>query len=145
MWALGVVPLIQKLAGIDVSQMWYADDASAGGSLQSLCAWWDHLVHLGLDYGYFPNAVKTCKPHKARVLFHGTGVVITDSDRRHLGSALDTKEFLNSYVQNKVSAWVGEIEKLSEIAITQPQAAYMAFARVLLHCWSYNIIARTVL
>jgi len=42
MYALGVVPLIQKLAGIDVSQMWYADDASTGGSLQSLCAWWDH-------------------------------------------------------------------------------------------------------
>jgi len=57
MYALGIVPLIQKLAGIDVSQMWYADDASAGGSLQSLCAWWDHL---GPDYGYFPNAVKTC-------------------------------------------------------------------------------------
>ena len=35
MYALGVVPLIQKLANIDVSQMWYADDASVGGSLQS--------------------------------------------------------------------------------------------------------------
>ena len=33
MYALGAVPLIQKLANIDVSQMWYADDASAGGSL----------------------------------------------------------------------------------------------------------------
>ena len=33
MYALGVVPLIQQLADFEVSQMWYADDASAGGSL----------------------------------------------------------------------------------------------------------------
>jgi len=96
MYALGVVPLIQKLAGIDVSQMLYADDALAGGSLRSLRAWWDHLVCLGSDYRYFSNGVKTCliaKPQylrKARVLFHGSGMVITDSGRHHLGSALGT-------------------------------------------------------
>ena len=39
MYAQGVVPLIQKLSNIDVSQMWYGDDASAGGSLQSLSSW----------------------------------------------------------------------------------------------------------
>jgi len=47
---------------------------------------------------------------------------------------------MSSYVQNKVFSWVGE--KLSEIAITQPQAAYTAFTHVFLHLWSY--IARTV-
>jgi len=36
MYALGVVPLIQQLADFEVSQMWYADDASAGGSLESV-------------------------------------------------------------------------------------------------------------
>ena len=41
-----------------------------------------------------------------------------------------------------MSSWVGEIEKLSEIAVTQPLAAYVAFTYVFLHCWSY--IARTV-
>ena len=50
------------------------------------------------------------------------GVVITDADKCHLGSALGTDKFLISFVQNKlkVSTWVGEMEKLSEIAITQP-------------------------
>ena len=123
--------------------MWYADDASAGGSLQCLCSWWDHLISLGPDFGYFPNAVKTClivksqHLHRARILFRGTGVVITDVGKRHLGSALGTVEFLNSYVQNRVPLWVGEIEKLSEIAITQPQAAYTAFMYVFLHRWLY--------
>jgi len=51
----------------------------------------------------------------------------------HLG----IEEILSSYVLNKVSTWVGEIEKFSEIAITQLQAAYMAFTHVFLHGWSY--------
>ena len=128
--------------------MVYADNASAGSLLQCLRSWWDHLISLGPDFGYFPNAVKTClivKPQhlrRARTLFRGMGVVITDVGKSHVGSALATVEFLNSYVQNRVSSWVGEIEKLSEIAITQPQAAYMAFMHVFLHRWSY--IARTV-
>ena len=98
-----VVPLIQTLTDVDVFQIWYADDAAAGGSLQSLRSWWNHLTALGPDYGYFPNAVKTClivKPQhlrKARALFHGTGVVITDAGKRHLGSAIGTNDFLMSY------------------------------------------------
>ena len=106
------------------------------------------MICLGPDFEYFPNAVKTClivklqHLRKARALFWGTGVVITDASKCHLGSALGTDEFLNSYVQNKVSTWVGEMEKFSEIAITQPQAAYTAFTHVFLHRWSY--IARTV-
>jgi len=62
--------------------------------------------------------------------------------KHHLGSALGTDGFVKSYVQDKVATWVGEIEKLSEIAITQSQAAYAAFTHVFLHRWSY--LARTV-
>ena len=121
--------------------MWYVDDASAGGSLQSLRSWWDHLQCLGPDFGYFPNAVKTClivkQQHlcKTKTLFHGTGVIITDSGRHHLGSALGMNEFLKSYVQNKVSTWVSEMETLAEMAITQPQAVYASFTHVFLHRW----------
>ena len=79
---------------------------------------------------------------KARALFHGTGVVITAAGKHHLGSAIGTSNFLMSYVQGKVSTWVGEIEKLSGIAVTQPQAAHAAFTHVFQHRWSY--IARTV-
>jgi len=51
-------------------------------------------------------------------LFHGTGVVITDAGKRYLGSVLDTDDFVKRYVQDKVSFWVGEMEKLSEIAVS---------------------------
>jgi len=58
-------------------------------------------------------------------------VVITEVGKRQLGSALGTDEFLNSYMfSTRWSFWVGEMKKLSEIAITQPQAAYTAFTHV---------------
>ena len=50
MHALSVV---QQLPDFEVSQMWYADDASVGGSLESLHSWWDSLICLGPDFGYF--------------------------------------------------------------------------------------------
>ena len=96
--------------------MWYADDASAGGSLQSLRSWWDCLICSGPQFGYYPNATKTClivkfqHLRKARALFQGMGVVITDDGKRHLGYALGTDEFLISYVQDKVSSWVGGLK-----------------------------------
>ena len=89
MYALGVVPLIKKLADIDVSQMWYADDASACWGLSGESPLLVGSLDLsGPDLGYFPkyfNAVKTCfivkLQHlcKTRALFRGINVVIIDS------------------------------------------------------------------
>jgi len=47
MYSLGVVPLMQHLAGFDI---WYANDASAGGDLQGLRRWWDELSRIGPDW-----------------------------------------------------------------------------------------------
>jgi len=96
----------------------------------------------GPDFGYFSNAskifliVKSQHLCKARALFWGTGVVITDVGKLHLGFVLGTIKFLSGNVQGKVFSWVGGIEKLSEIVITQLQAAYLAFMHVFLHHWS---------
>jgi len=58
--------LLNPAIATDISQMWYADDASAGHS------WWDHVICLGPDFGHFPNAAKAClivKPqHLCRAL-----------------------------------------------------------------------------
>jgi len=59
MYALGVIPLINCLIEIDVKQIWYADDATTCGCLEELRSWWDKLVSVGPDYGYFPNPSKT--------------------------------------------------------------------------------------
>jgi len=99
MYALGIVPLIQQLTDCEVSQVWYADGASVGGSLQGLRSWWDCMLRSGPEFGYYPNATKTClivkSQHlcKARALFQRTGVVITDDGKRHQGSALVQMNF----------------------------------------------------
>ena len=77
----------------------------------------------------------------AKTLFRGTGIIISDSGKRHLGFAIGSEDFVASYVRGKVASWVSEIEKLSVIAATQPQVASAAFTHVFLHRWSY--IART--
>ena len=47
MYALATLPLIKRL-NTDVSQVWYADDATAVGKLAALCRWWDEISRIGL-------------------------------------------------------------------------------------------------
>ena len=54
MHAVSVTPLIASLQDAHVKQVWFADDATAGGTLHG---WWScRLQDLGSYYGYYPNA-----------------------------------------------------------------------------------------
>ena len=145
MYAIAITPLIHHLEHHGVKQAWYADDATAGGALKQLKQWWDGLAELGPDYGYFPNAIKTWLVIKeehleAQELFQESGVSITTEGKRHLGAAVGTSQFVAGYVLKKVAEWVGEVERLSSIAVTQPHAAYYAaFTHGLKHKWTYLI------
>ena len=59
MYAIAITPLINTLESESMKQIWYADDAAAGGKLSHFKAWWDRLTELGPDYGYYPNASKS--------------------------------------------------------------------------------------
>ena len=59
MYSVGVTPLINDLQGSRARQVWFADDATTGGSLIGLYNWWCRLRSLGPSYGYFVNASKT--------------------------------------------------------------------------------------
>ena len=59
--------------------------------------------------------------------------MITDSGKHHLVLAIGTPAFDEGFVKVKVATWVNEMEKLFEVAVTQPQAAYAAFMHVFLH------------
>ena len=54
MYAIGVIPVIQQLKSL-AQQVWYADDAAAGGSLLQLKDWWSELLSFGR---YHVNAAK---------------------------------------------------------------------------------------
>ena len=57
MYALGVTPLINSLRHhqLDVSQTWFADDATAAGQLTSLLQWWKQLLSFGRLYAWLPS------------------------------------------------------------------------------------------
>ena len=103
MYAIATVPLIEKLQSTNTKQVWYADDATAGGTLLNLKAWWTMLSSSGPSYGYFVNPGKTwliVKPQQerdAKELFSGTGIGITSEGKRHPGAALGSRSFLESY------------------------------------------------
>ena len=148
MYAVAITPLIHRLKDKANKQVWFADDATAGGTLPHLRTWWDRISSIGPDYGYHPNASKTWlivkegKLKEASTLFQETGVSITEEGKRHLGAAVGTSSFVESYVQRKVSGWVHEVERLSSIASTQPHAAYAAFTHGLTSKWTY--LTRTI-
>ena len=96
MYALGIIPLIQRLADCEVSQTWYVEYCFSGrfpSGSSLLVGLFDSL------WTQVWNTTKTClivkSQHrcKARALFQGMGVVITDDGKHHPGSALDTDEF----------------------------------------------------
>ncbi|CAM1294773.1 Uncharacterised protein r2_g398 [Pycnogonum litorale] len=141
--AIGITPLIRKMARNDTKQIWYADDAAAGGTLESIHRWWEKLVKEGPRYGYFPNHAKTwlvTKPgleETAKKIFEGTGIQITTAGRPYLGAALGTPEYRKRFLQERTDKWKREIMVLSKIAITQPQAAYSSLTHGLLGRWVY--------
>eukprot|EP00731_Ephydatia_muelleri_P021639 Em0014g230a len=82
MYAIATIPLIEKLQSTNTKQVWYADDATAVGTLLNLKAWWTMLSSSGTSYGYFVNPGKTwliVQPQHecdAKELFSGTGIGI---------------------------------------------------------------------
>ena len=50
---------------------------------------------------------------------------------------MGSPEFITRYLQQKAEAWVQEVSRLTEIAATQPQAAYSVFVHGLKHKWTF--------
>ena len=66
--ALGTLPLIKELDHLS-KQVWFTDDATAGGKSVELRKWWEKIVSRGPSYGYFPNPGKTLLIVKPAHLF----------------------------------------------------------------------------
>ena len=118
--------------------MWYAEDSTVAGKLTKLREWWDQLTSEGSNFSYFANAPKTWLVIKqglqeeARTLFGNTNVNITSYGRPHLSAAIGSEEFIREYVKSKDKELSSAISLLSEIALSQPHAAYAALTHGLL-------------
>ena len=143
MYALSVLPLIWHLNQFTDHQVWYADDAAALGDLQSLKLWWDQLLCHGSSFGYFANPTKSwllVKPElldKAKSVFADTDVNVTSDGQRYLGSPIGSDSFVSDFVRGKVGEWVAQLERLNDIAHTQPHAAYSSLTHGFLHKFTY--------
>ena len=150
MYALAVTPLLGKLRVKlpTIKQVWYADDSAAAGSIEHLREWWNEIQAIGPGYGYFPNSCKThliVKPEHvshATAVFEGTDIKVTTSGHKHLGAVVGSSNYRDEYVSERVKEWITEIKILSDIAKSQPHAAYSAFVHGLTGHWSH--IMRTI-
>jgi len=69
----------------------------------------------------------------AKKVFENCDICITSTGQRHLGSALGSDSFLRDFMVTKITSWVDELENLSEVAKTEPQAAYAALTHGLIY------------
>ena len=145
MYALGlsVLQSVISYESTNVKQVAYADDLSGAGKLSDLKEWWGLVKDNGPTIGYTPNAAKSVlivKPElygTAMETFSDSGVIITKEGQRHLGAVIGTEGYKKKYIEEKVTEWIEEIDVLSDVARTEPHAAYSAFTHGLQHQWAF--------
>ena len=122
-YALATRPLIDSLFRDtpELRQIWYADDASAGGKLTNLKKWWDNLSRVGPSFGYFVNPQKTWLVTKDKFLssasemFDDTMVNITTDGRPVLGSPVGKPEYTGDFISQKSSNGLVRLRNLPKL------------------------------
>ena len=140
MYTIATMPLIKQLkVSTEVEQVWYKDDSAGGGKVAKLHKWWNTILEMGPDYGYSTNSSKTWLLVKedayeeAMQVFSDTNIRITLSGQKCLGTTIGNEEFKSAFVRAKVEEWKTKLEKLADIATSQPQAANCALNQGLKH------------
>lgn len=147
-YALGIIPLMSSIAIGFVKHAAFADDLFGAGDLDHLRKWWDAIVNLGPYMGYYAKASKSWLIVKgqyyeiAKIVFENSGLNITTEGRKHLGAVVGSTSYKNSFINSLIDDWIKELQVLSEIARTEPHAAYSAFIHGLQH--SYTYFMRTI-
>ena len=127
-YALATRPLIDSLSldVPDLRQVWYADDATAGGKFPDLKKWWDNLSKVGPSFGYFVNPKKTWLVTKdnflpsASEMFGDTMVNITTDGRPVLGSPVGKPSYITEFVTQKAN---NGLERLKRVRLPKLQIA----------------------
>ena len=73
---------------------------------------------------------------EAEKIFEGSGVNVVCSHRM-LGGVIGSMSGKRLFVENQIKKWVSQLECLTKIALSQPQAAFAAFTKSLQFRWSY--------
>ena len=93
------------------------------------------MKKVGKHHGYEVNGSKCwliCKTEEVAAQASqkfGNTVNITTEGMRHLGAVIGSKVYKDYYCSEKVETWAKELERLAEIAETEPQAAYAVYTK----------------
>ena len=146
-YGIGILPFLGLIKppneGRETKHVAYADDLGGGSKLVTLRRWWDRIVQQGPKYGYFPKPEKSwlvVKPEKlaeAQEMFGDAGVKITAEGRKYLGGFVGTNEGRENYARELCKEWIEQLEELSIIARSEPQAAYAGFTAGFKHKLTY--------
>ena len=137
-YALATRPLIDSLSldVPDLRQVWYADDATAGGKLVDLKKWWDNLSKVGPSFGYFVNPEKTWLVTKdnflpsASEMFGDTMVNITTDGRPVLGSPVGKPSYITEFVTQKSNNGLERLKRLLKLQIANHMLPMVLFLMV---------------
>ena len=150
-YGISITPIMNTLKKElpSTSQVWLADDATGAGRIDALLEWWKLVIQEGEKYGYYVKPSKSwlilkdplLKSH-TETLFQHFPIKITTDGKRHLGASLGTETYKTTYINEKVAEWCKRITNLSEIAKSQPHAAYSAYIHGEQHRYTY--FARTI-
>ena len=78
------------------------------------------------------------KLQEAEDLFsNGSPINITTAGKRHLGAALGSEEFKETYIDKKVVEWCKRLQTLAEIAKSEPHIAYASYVHGEQHRYTY--------
>jgi len=105
--------------------------------------WWRHLIDVVPLFGYYPQPMKSSLivkkdyEQRAKEVFEDTAIQISTKGERHLEAVIGSVEFKEAYCKKLSEKWAEEINLLSDIATTQPQAAYACFTSGYQHKFSY--------
>ena len=94
------------------------------------------------SFGYFPNpsksylAVNESFISFAKSLFDDIGIKVVTSERV-LGGVIGERSGRDLFVVGKLQKWLCNVQQLSSIATTQPQAPLVAYTKSLQCEWNY--------
>ena len=139
---------IKKFPKKQTKMVAFANDLSAGGSLNNIERWWKALCNSGPKFGQNPEASKCWLIGKAQLvkeaekLFENTKINITVTAKRHIGAVIGSQECRDGYEINKSYQIANEVNNLYQIVKLEPQDAYNCFVSGFKH--KLNYILRTI-
>ena len=128
-YVIAVIPLILMILEITDSYFEgtskaaaYADDLTAADCIPGLKYCLDQLCELGpksfLQASRSWLIIKLEVEGKAKTIFQGSDIQITDDGKRHLGASLESTKYKEEYLSSKVDEWMAKLRILSQIAWT---------------------------